>query len=711
MTGAGLLAAAIVAGQETPSHSPLRLPDGVERPVVDGVLDEPAWRLAPLLPALRQVEPVAGAEPSELTDVRIVYDSKSLFVGVLCRVRDPATIRATQRRRDGDLQPDDSIAFLLDTFLDRRNAFYFAVGAAGAMVDALIAKNGAEFDRNWDGIWDASTRITPDGWIAEVEIPLATLSYRPEGSAWGFNFRRQIRRGNESTRWASPDPRFDFDWVANAGTLTGLSGLPRSLGLDVVPYAAGKHVRDRPDDREYSRFDAGFDVYWRMTAGLKLALSVNTDFAETEVDERRVNLTRFPLFFPEKRRFFLEDDSNFVFAQGDRSDVLPYFSRRIGRDDEGGEIPILLATKLTGRTEDYSFGLMEVETDEQHEIDRKHLFVGRYEQNVLAQSTAGVILTHGDPVGDTTSSTYGADFNYRSDGFLGDRNLRFGGYLVRSDTSGVDGDDLAWNARVSYPNDEIEAALDVTMIEERFDPLLGFVPRRGIKSYQAAAEYAPRVNTEHVRQIAFEIEPTVITDFGNRTETSELSVKPFKIETQEGDEAALEIARVYENLDEDFEISDGVVIPEDSYRYTRYGAAIETSSGRPFTLESGVTFGTFFGGRETSYEAGLEVRPAPIVIARVELEQSFVRLPGGSFEVRVTRLGVDLQFSPRVVWSTLVQHDTESDDLGLNSRLRWILEPGRELFAVLNQGWIYGASRFAPTDTQIALKLGWTIRL
>ena len=704
------LLAAAIASQETPTYAPLRIPEGVARPVVDGVLDEPVWQQAPLLSELRQVEPVGGAVPTEATEVRIVYDDASIFVAVLCRDCDPATIRATQRRRDGPLMTDDSVSLFFDTFLDRRNAFYFGVGAGGSMLDALVAKNGAEFNRNWDGIWDAAARVTSEGWIAEFEIPFETLSFPADAGRWGFNVQRRIRRRNEQARWSSPDPNVDFDWVANAGTLTGLHGMKQALGIDVVPFAVDTYARDRGTDREYTNGNAGLDLYWRMTPSFKLSLSANTDFAETEVDERQVNLTRFPLFFPEKRRFFLEDASNFVFAQGEDASVLPFFSRRIGRDDSGDEIPILLASKLTGRNDECSLGLLEVETDSHHDVERKHLLVGRYEQNLFEQSTAGLIFAHGDPTGDARSSTYGADFNYRTDAWLGDDNFRVGGWFLRSATDGVDGRDKAYSARVFYPNDEVEAGFGVTMIEEQFDPLLGFVPRVGVKEYQWQAAYAPRLNTERVRQIFFEVEPSVVTDFGNRTQTSELDVKPFGIETQEGDEAALHVRRVYDHLDDDFEIADGVVIPADGYRFTRYGGSIETSSGRPFTFEAGVNFGRFYGGRETSYSVALDFRPDPLVTGGVDFEQEEVRLPGGSFSVRVTRLRVNLQFSPRLVWSTLVQHDTESDDLGLNSRLRWILRPGREMFAVVNQGWFWSSDRFAQTETQLALKVGYTLR-
>ena len=704
-----LLGLLLCGSGDVPTCAPLRIADPAERPVLDGFLDEPVWQRAPLLSDLKQAEPVEGAEPSERTDVRIVYDERTLFVGVLCRDRDPATIRATIMERDGSLRPDDSIAILLDTFHDRRNAFYFAVSAAGGMVDALIAKNGAEFNQEWDGIWDARARVAPEGWVAEIEIPFATLSFREEATTWGFNFQRMVRRNLEFVRWASPSARIDFDSVANAGTLTGLAGMQQSLGVDVVPFGVGKYVNQRGSDRAYSNGDVGFDLFWHMTPNFKLSLSANTDFAETEVDDRQVNLTRFPLFFPEKRRFFLEDANNFVFANSERTDVLPYFSRRFGLDENGQEVPILVAAKVTGRTDDFSVGLMNVETDELHDLDRQNLTVGRFEQNLFEQSTAGVIFTHGDPSGANQSSTYGFDYNYRTDAFGGDRNLSAGSWFLRTASDGATGDGDAYNAHVTYPNDVIEAAFDYTVVGNEFEPLLGFVERTGIKQYTGLAGYNPRL-TAPMRQLFFEIEPKLITDLSNETATSEIRFQPFGFMTEQGDEGYLSVRRVYDHVDADFDIVPGVTIPTDGYDFTRYGASFESSSGRPFTLTADVEFGTFYGGHETAYVGGLAVRPDPHFNCAIEFEDDVGHLPGGDFEVRVTRVRLNVHFSPRLVWSNFIQHDTLSDDLGLNSRLWWILEPGSNLFLVLNQGWFYSPDRFAPTDTELTVKLGYTLR-
>ena len=315
-----------------------RRPTAVARPVIDGRLDEEVWQRATPLGALRQVVPVAGAAPSEATDVLLFYDDEMLYVGLRCWDRDPAGIRATQMQRDANLDPDDRVEILVDPFLDRRNAFWFQIGAAGSRGDALVTANGANFNKQWDGIWYGRARTDSRGWFAEMALPVATLRFDPATRAWGFNLRRHIRRRNEEVRWAAATPRLRFFTVANAGTLHGVEGLRQGLGVDVRPFGVVEYRRDRVDDRQFTRGDFGGDVLYRLTPNVKLSLSINTDFAETEVDEQRVNLTRFPLFFPEKRDFFLEDSGIFAFGTSPRP---PAATR--GRD------PVLQPTNRDGR--------------------------------------------------------------------------------------------------------------------------------------------------------------------------------------------------------------------------------------------------------------------------------------------------------------------------------------------------------------------------
>ncbi len=707
------------AHEDTPIYRVCVLEDDQAAPVVDGRLEEEVWKSAPVLGPLLQVEPVAGAPASERTELRIVQDSNAIYLALYCFDREPHQIRDTQMERDARLNPDDRVEMLLDTFHDHRSAFWFQIGAGGSKGDALIDRNGALFNKEWDGIWDGKVRITSEGWFAELRLPLHTLNFNPQGTAWGFNVRRFIRRRNEEVRWASPSPRIQFFSVANAGVIEGFRGLRQGLGFDVVPFVVVDWQHDRLKGRRVTTFEPGADAYYRITPGTKLSVSVNTDFAETEVDDREVNLTRFPLFFPEKRDFFLEDSGNFSFAQATTSagpgemgapDVLPFFSRRIGLDDEGEEVPILAAVKYTARTRDFSLGLMDVETEDLHQLDSRNLFVGRYSHNLLEQSDAGVIFTHGNPTGDESSETFGFDFNYRTDRWLGDRNLRLSTYLLKTDTSGISGDDLAYHASVRFPNDEIDILGAYTVVEDEFDPRLGFVQREGIKQYLAAFEYAPRLYSD-IRQLRFELEPRLITDTGNDTETVEWSLVPLGFELESGDELEVEIERTHDRLSENFEIQEGVSIPQGSYDFTRYGISGESSSKRPIEVSAGYAFGGFYDGKATEVELGAEVRYFKHFLLGLEYEREEARLEDGDFTVRIVRARADIPFHPQLAWLNFIQYDNVSESLGLNSRLWWIVRPGHDVYFVVNQGYLYEDSgHIVSLSTQLTLKVGYTLR-
>ena len=538
-------------------------------PAIDGALDDPAWRIAPTIGPLLQVVPAAGGQPSEETEIRLCYDADYVYVAILCLDSDPAGIRDSQMERDANLDPDDRVELLFDTFRDRRNAFWFQIGPAGSKGDALISSGGSSFNKQWNGIWYGRARITERGWQGELALPTKTLNFDPAGDTWGFNARRFVRRRNEEVRWASPEPRIRFFSAANAGALTGLAGLHQGLGLDVVPFAVVDHVRDRTDDDGTTRGDAGLDAFWRLSPNLKLSLSVNTDFAETEVDARQVNLTRFPLFFPEKRDFFLEDSGVYEFGRSGgfgRSDVIPFFSRRIGISSDGSEVPLLGAVKLTGQGEGYSFGLTDVQTDETHDQDGENLFAGRYVRHLGRQSNLGLVWTHGDPAGAGRADTYGADFRYRADDLFGEGGFELSSWVLRSDAEGGGDDDLAAGVRVGYPNDKIDASLSATLVETDFDPRLGFVPvRPGSRTYALGFQYAPRLN-HWIRRLRFELDPELVTDTANRTETVRVPITPLGIEFDSGDRLELQVTPTREVLDRDFAITSGVTIPEDALR-------------------------------------------------------------------------------------------------------------------------------------------------
>lgn len=700
----------VARGQEKPTAAIPSIGDEVERPVLDGHLNEPFWDRALSITDLRQTLPIAGAAPSEATEILLAYDAQSIYVGLRCFDRDPAGIRATQMARDANLDPDDRVELLFDSFDDNRNGFWFQLGAAGSKGDALISREGSDFNKRWDTIWFASARVGDDGWFGELRIPCASINFDPEKARWGFNVRRHIRRRSEEARWASPEPRLHFFRPANAGKLDGFREMDQGLGLDLVPFFVGAYT-NLEGESEHWLGDAGLDLFYRISPSTKLSLSYNTDFAETEVDARAVNLSRFELFFPEKRKFFLEDSGVFNFGAGGRGtpDVIPFFSRRIGLDGDGNEVPLIANAKLTSTTDGYSFGLLDSQTEGTDTNGGRNLLVGRFSKNIFEQSSVGVIYTHGDPTGAEGDYTVGADLNLRTTDLLGDKSLAFHSYVLGTEDSQTSGDNLAYAAKVDYPNDEVEASVGYTVIEPNFAPALGFVRRTGIRKYEAELEYNPRLNTT-VRQLRFSIAPQLITDMGGTTQTQSLSIRPLGIDWESGEELRLTVAPQRERLNEDFDIQTGVTIPAGTHDFVRYALSFETSDKRDLSTRLSVSTGTFYDGDRTDYRAALDWRANAHAILGTEYSLNKVHLDGGSFDVNLARLKVDLHLDPRTSWSNFVQWDDVSEDLGLNSRLRIIFEPGRDFFLVLNQGWTTLDEHFAATSTDLRFKVGYTFR-
>jgi hypothetical protein len=695
----------------TPSLPITRAGQGLERPHLDGKLDEPFWAEAALVSGFVQTLPVAGAEPSQRTEVLLSYDDTDLYVGLRCYDTEPTGIRATQMARDANLNPDDRVELLFDTFDDNRNAFWFQLGPAGSKGDALLSRSGNDFNKRWDTIWYAQTTITEEGWFGEIRIPMASLNFDPEGEQWGFNARRFIRRNDEEARWASPEPRLRFFQPANAGTVTGFHGMQQGVGLDVVPFFVGSYLNpNEPGDHILG--DSGLDLFYRISPSTKLSLSYNTDFAETEVDSRSVNLSRFQLFFPEKRKFFLEDSGIFSFGLGGKggSDVLPFFSRRIGLDSDGNEVPLLANAKLTMSNDSYSFGLLDSQTESANGIPDRNLLVGRFSKNILEQSSVGAIYTRGNPTGSTEDYTVGADLQLQTTRFMADRSLRLRGYVMGTEDSETRGNNLAYAASLDYPNDEIEASLDYSVVEENFNPALGFVRQKGIETYSGSFAYSPRLYSS-IRRLQFSISPRVTLNTAeDRTELERISIMPLGIDWESGERLRFRVYPQRERLFEDFEIQDSIFIPEGVHEQLRYNISLDTSEKREFSVEADFSGGSFYNGDREDYDLEFDWRPSAQASFRVEYNHRDVHLPGGDFKVNVLRLRTDLHLSPQLSWANNIQWDDRSDNLGLNSRLRMIIEPGRDLFFVLNQGWSTLEDELNATETALRFKVSYTFR-
>jgi hypothetical protein len=692
---------------------------------IDGVLDEPIWSRAPRIGPLIQRQPVPGGTPSEKTDVTLLYDDDALYIGVVAHDSEPDKVIGTQMARDATLSSDDRVEILLDTFRDQRSAFYFATNPAGALVDGLIFANG-QLNTDWDAIWDVRTRRTEQGWVAELVIPFKSLSFPAGRSVWGFNFSRSVYRKLEDIRWSGARLETEFLQVSEAGEITNLDGLTQGIGLDVRPFVAGSVLHLGEMGRNEVDGKPGLDLFYSITPSLRLTGTVNTDFAETEVDERQINLTRFPLLFPEKRSFFLEDAGVFSFASTGPepaggippagADVYPFFSRRIGLL-EGEEVPIDVGAKLTGRIGRSDVGVLAVRTGELEDVvEPKNLVVARMKWKLFQQSYAGVIFSGGNPASGESGQTYGVDLRLTTSRFLGgSRNFDVTAYAARSVNEGRSGEDWSWGFSARYPNDKYDAQVVVREIQENFDPALGFVQRGNVRMLRLAASYNPRPDFLDIQQMFHDVYYTRFTRLDNgQVESWNLYVTPFDWHLNSGDSihALLDFNPSYERLFDPFEISPGVVLSPGEYRFTRFGSFFASAAKRRLSGSFGVNWGDYWSGKAEEVRAGLTYKLPPWLTLSVNLNETFARLPEGDFTATIVTSRIDYSASPRLSFSSLIQYDNRSRDLGWQSRLRWTLQPGSDFFFVFNQGWIHdeGELRFRAQDSKVSGKLEYTFR-
>ena len=671
---------------ESPKAQAFSVNEGIR---IDGRLDEPAWKAAAPIGDLIQVLPKEGDSPSERTEVRVLISKESLIFGISCFDRSPASIIATQLTRDAELGVDDNISIVIDPFFDHRNGFFFEINPNGARADGQISNNAEFTSLDWDGIWNTHARITGDGWVAEIEIPFKTLRFKPGQPVWGLNIQRVIKRNNEVNRWAGARRDVWLSNLAEAGQLEGLSDARQGMGLDIRPY--GLILRKEGNDW---KADGGLDVSKNLAPNLNASLTINTDFAETEVDARQVNLTRFDLFYPEKRTFFLEGAGVFDVVTGNpmMPDLIPFFSRRIGLMEQAGlsnEVPIVVGAKITGRQSRYNIGLLDVQTDSVEEIglDRQNLLVARVSRDFWKQSYIGTIFTHGNPAGIGNNTLIGADARFATSSFNGDKNLSLSLFAFRTDDESSDTTDYALGFSIDYPNDIWFASLSWKQIGENFNAALGFVPRTGIRKTNAMFMFRPRPEKWGIRQLTFHAFPELITDLNNRVDNWRVFITPFEAEFDSGDIFEIQISPQFERLPFPFPISRDVTVPEGSYRFTRYGISVETATKRPWVVNFEADFGSFYNGTSKNLEFELTLKPSRHMLLGLRAERADVSLLQGDFVTQLFALQANYNFSPNISWSNLVQYDNESRILGFQTRFRWILKPGNDLFLVLNRGW------------------------
>jgi len=705
---------------------------------IDGSLDEGLWSQAALIEDLHQVFPEEFVNPTEPTRVRVFYTESALYVGAVMVESDPTQIRDRVLRQGQSLDADDIFAVIIDPYLDRRNGYRFEVNPNGVRWEGLF-QNIITVEGNWDGIWESRAERTDEGWSAEIRIPFQSLSFNPGSTEWGINFSR-IRRGdNEIIAWTSNNREVN---PSTAGTATGLTGLRQGVGLDVVPSMTLRRNRlFGPGGFEENHYEPQLDVFYKVTPQLNASLTLNTDFSATEVDDRQVNLTRFNLFFPEKRDFFLRDVDIFEFGQiGSGSfnavsgtgsaaanapalqNSRPFFSRKIGLGPNGQILDLVGGVKLSGRVGDWNVGSLLINQGEESSIglDSQNIFVGRTVLNVGSRTQVGAILTDGNPQGNIDNTLVGTDVRYRNTAFFGN-TVEASAFYQETDTEGLASQDNAsYGINMFLPNAQgLQGQYQYKRVEKNFFPAVGYVNVRDIEDHHTSVGYRHFMDPDDFfRSVALIAEGYRAENLDDGTLNNENLGLRLTSFTNTNDSYWTRYVYYKEVLPQPFTIyraSDGsqtVTIPAGEYSWDDFFVGMSWGGHRKLSGSLMMWSGDYYNGSHFQKNGNVTWRPNRNFAVTFTFNQNEIELPAGDFTVRLYGLNSQYAFSSTLSWSNLIQYDNVSENLGLNSRLHWIPRAGQQAFLVLNWGLVDADkdNHFDSTVADLSLKFNYTFR-
>ena len=666
---------------------------------IDGKLDESSWDNAPVASDFIQSEPKEGAPSAEQTEARVLYDSQNLYIGVYAHDAGVRHVVVSDLKKDFDLAAGDSFDVILDTFHDQRNGYIFSTNAAGAKSDAQMINEGRETNASWDGVWYVKTNFVDDGWIAEIAIPFKTLKFREDSiQTWGMNFHRNLRSNlrNEDSFW-SPVPRiYDIQRVSLAGTLEGLEGIKPGSNMRFKPYVTSSVAQNGTTGARKGDADFGFDAKYGVTSGLTWDFTYNTDFSQVEADEQQVNLSRFSLFFPEKREFFLENSGIFRFGGGEIGlgggqgggaggravgrDVF-FFSRSIGISSTNEAVPILGGTRLTGRAGPYEIGLLNMQQRAYGKDGATNFTVGRMKYNLMANSDIGVLMMNKQVSG---SSRFNRVFG-------SDANLRFGqtttvyAFFLKSSVPGVDGDTMYGRLAGQYQDRTWQFKAEYNDIQSNFIDEMGYVPRRGIKKYDGEIRGVYRPKSKTVRQVVPHVVINYITDPSGHIDSKFID---YHILATLQNGASMEIGQgpTIEVLTKSFTLNNGQnIVPAGTYNSYEYFFFFRPDPSRRFQPNGRFAVGPFYTGYKHSYMVGENLRLNHKFNTSLSYTYNNISLADGRYKTHLLSTRVNYSFSTSVFLNALVQYNSDQRQWSSNIRFNVIHHPLSDFFLVYNE--------------------------
>ena len=691
------------AAAEVPRIRALRVTEPIK---VDGHLDESAWSKAEAATDFRMQSPKEGAPASERTEVRVLFDDKHVYFGIRAFDAEPSKINARELTRDASLANDDKIEILLDTNHDRRNAYRFAVNPLGTQQDALITDEGRFVNLTWDAAWLSEGRIDDQGYTVEIAIPLTSLRYNEGLGTWGFNVARIIRRKNEENLWTSWQRAFGLERVSQAGEISGLEGLHRRRLFELKPYFTGEWRQGVPQIGLI-----GYDAGVRATAGLEVMrigltpsltaeVTINPDFGQAEVDQQVINLSRFSIFFPERRTFFLENAGIFQFGREGINQL--FFTRRIGLTEDGAPLPIDYGAKITGKIGHYNVGFLQVQTRELNAqcrepkqnstictpdsfLPRQQFTIARVKRDLFKRSSIGAMIVNREG-GATTQYNRGAGVDL-------DLNVtnywRVSGFLMGTATPGARSSFLSGRATSFYEDNLFRSIFVYESIGKNFNPEMGFIERGGIKQYFGQAAFKPRPKfLPFVQQMEFETQFEYYED--RNTRPGKLATRQTELSwTTEFRNSSVLFFRPVEDvtdvLTEAFEIRPGIKIPKGAYHFNRPRISFTSNRSRKVIFKANEKWGDFYSGTRSETQAGITLLPNPHLLVDLIDTYNRVRLPQGDFSTNLFGGRLSYNFSRRLLTSAFVQLNSAAQLSSVNFRLRYIFRPYSDLFVIYNQ--------------------------
>ena len=698
-----------------------------EEIILDGKLDESFWKDIIGIDDFLMQEPIEGGRPSENTIIKVAYDENYLYIGAVLYDSDPNGIKSFKMRKDSPLNTDDRFMLILDTYLDGRNAYFFEINPKGLMGDGLLSiGQGLSLNKNWDGIWRPWTHIGDFGWSTEIRIPFHTLNFDPKISTWGINFQRTVRRKNEEILWSGHKRNQGLFRPQNAGRLSGLNNISQGLGLEIVGYGktqASKIEKDLGGYDKDANIDGGLNINYNLTPGLKASVTLNTDFAETEVDDRQINLTRFPIRFPEKRDFFLEGANIYQFAS--RSGVYPYFSRKIGLQS-GNPIPILFGGRIIGKIGKVEVAAQQVKTRETDLVNSEDFSVIRLKQNFWKESSIGVLYTRRHtnkgnefvpPLPDR--NTLGVDLTLNTSTFLKNQNLQFQAFaVIHNPTTLHEINNNIWDRsarglRFNFPNDPWSGSLSYREFGVFYDPAVGFSRRNSFRRVEPRIRFSPILEKSPlIRELKWEISFENLMSLQWKKLTQNIRLTPLSIRFESGDEISYQIIRNYEKLLYNFNIlgDDSIIIPIGDYTNWSHQIELETANYRKIVYEIELNVEGFWSGSRTEYQNNLTFRPFPGINLSLGYNHSNVNLKEGSFKTNLVRFIGDFDFTPFISFSSNIQYDDISKNIGMNNRFKYTITPGSDIYFVYNHNWIDDSGKYKTSSLLGASKITYTHR-